>query len=120
MTNELYTQCFIACLIGNVIHILIKASSLSKDFKAANMDFNIGRDLFKPDMWVILLDVVGSFAMVYVADELVDNEFIMGKIKIGFILIGISGSYLIFQLLSKAKRPFRETVDKSTNITNPK
>jgi len=120
MSTELYIQCFIACLIGNVIHILFKANSLSRDFKVSNLEFNFFKDFISPDRYAILLDLAASLGMVYVADEIVDSEFVMGKIKLGFVLIGIGGSYLVLQLFSKAKRPFRAKVDEATDIMDGK
>jgi hypothetical protein len=115
MTTQLYLDCLIACLIGNAIHIAAKANSLSRDFKSANLDFSFVKDFLKPDKYALIFDLVSSVGMVFVADEIVDSPYLLGKIKLGFILIGVGGSYLVMQLLSKAKRPFRNKVDVATD-----
>lgn len=68
------------------------------------------------DKWALLLDLVSSIALVFVANEWIDSAYIMGKIKTAFLLVGIGGSYVVMQLASRAKQPFREKTDKATNI----
>ena len=120
ITPYLYFQCFLSCLIGNLIHILFKWNSLAKDYKVANMkDLGLWQYI-KMDSKAVILNLVGSLALVWVMDEIINSEYVMGKIKLIFILIGISGSYVIMQLFSKGKRLFRQTVDEKTNIADEK
>jgi hypothetical protein len=81
MTRELFIECFIACLIGNVIHIAFKA---------------------------------------YLADEWINNEYVMGKIKTLFIVIGFTGSYFILYFASVSKKKFQKIVDEKTDIADGK
>lgn len=114
MTTELYIKCFIACVIGNLIHICFKIYGLSKDYRKANMKFSLG-NYFKDDGFALLFDFAASAGLVYAADEWLHDPIILGKIKTAFIIVGFTGSYVILFFASKAKRRFRETVDEKTN-----
>jgi len=115
MTHELYYQCVIACLIGNIIHIAFKVRSLAVDHKVANLQFSLGGYL-KDDKWALIVDALSSFGLVFVADEWLDMDpRILGKIKSIFILVGFSGSYMILQLMSVAKSNFRKSIDFKTD-----
>lgn len=114
MTHELYFQCVIACLIGNIIHIAFKVRSLAVDHKVANLQFSLGTYL-KDDKWALIVDALSSFGLVFVADEWLDMDpRIISKIKTIFVLVGFSGSYVILQLMSVAKSKFRQAVDFKT------
>lgn len=118
MTHELYIQCVIACLIGNVLHIAFKFFSLWKNHKKANLEFSFGKFL-KDDKFAIVVDFIASFAIVYVIDEWLSfNEYIIGKIKSIFIFIGFTGSYVILLLMSVAEKKFRAAIDHKTNISD--
>lgn len=114
MTTELYIQCAIACVIGNILHVLVKILSLQKDHKVANLEFSVGKYL-KEDKWALAVDVVASLVMVYLVDELLDLDGrLIGKIKTIFVFVGFSGSYVILQIMSVAKSNFRKAVDFKT------
>jgi hypothetical protein len=119
MTIPLFWQCFIACLIGNIIHVSFKIRSLSIDYKKANLPFSIGQ-YFKDDKFALVADAAASFGLVYLADEWLHNEYILGKIKTFFVFIGFTGSYVILQFTSVAKSKFRKIVDEKTNIADGK
>jgi len=119
MTLEIYVQCFIACLIGNIAHIAFKMYSLSQDYKKANMEFS-SRQYMKDDKYALIADAICSLVLVYIVDEWVDNEYIIGKIKTGFILIGFTGSYVLMYFASAAKKKFRKVVDEKTDIADEK
>ncbi len=116
MTHEQYFDCLIACLVGNFLHICFKIFSLNKDHKKANMDFSIGSYL-KDDKWALLMDFASSFALVFLADERLGDlgSYAISKIKSIFVFIGFTGSYVILQAMSVAKKKFRATVDQKTN-----
>lgn len=119
MTRELFIECFIACLIGNIIHIAFKAYSLSQDYQKANVKFTF-RQFVMHDKFALLLDLVGSFGLVYLADEWINNEYVMGKIKTLFIVIGFTGSYFILYFASVSKKKFQKIVDEKTDIADGK
>lgn len=115
MTHQIYFQCVIACLIGNLLHIAFKVRSLAVDHKIANLQFSIGKYISN-DKWALIVDAGASFALVYLADEWLDfDERILGKIKSIFVFVGFTGSYVILQAMSVAKKKFRNAVDFKTN-----
>lgn len=119
MSTELYIQCFVACVIGNLIHITFKILGLSKDYKKANMPFSLGQ-YFKDDGWALLADFAASAGLVYIADEWINDPAIMGKIKTAFVVVGFTGSYVILYFTSRAKAKFQKVVDEKTNIADGK
>lgn len=114
MTQELYLQCFVACFIGNLIHIAFKALGLSRDYKKANIKFTFGQYL-ADDKWALIADFAASAGLVYLADEWIDSPVIMAKIKTAFVLVGFTGSYVILYFTSAAKKKFQSIVDEKTN-----
>jgi len=115
MTTALYIHCVIACLIGNALHVGFKIQSLAKDHKIANLQFSLP-NYIKEDKWALIMDVLASFTIVYLFDELLHlDERLLGKIKTIFVFVGFTGSYVILQLMSVAKSNFRKAVDYKTN-----
>lgn len=107
MTTELYIQCVVACLIGNILHVLVKIRSLQQDHASTNLEFSVGKYI-REDKWALIVDVFASFALVYLIDEFLDlDSRLMGKIKTIFVFVGFSGSYVILQIMSVAKKNFR-------------
>jgi hypothetical protein len=79
------------------------------------------RQYFKDDGYAIFVDFLFSFAVVYIVDELIiESEWLMNKIKIFFLFVGFTGSYVIMQIMSVAKKKFRAVVDTKTNIADNK
>ncbi len=118
MTHQLYIQCVIACLIGNVLHVCFKILSLWKNHKKANLQFSIGSYL-NDDKVPLIVDLLSSFAVVYIIDEWFSfNEFIIGKIKSIFVFVGFTGSYVIMLLMSVSERKFRSAIDYKTDIAD--
>lgn len=116
MTQELYIHCFIACIIGNILHVALKIKSLQEDYRIANLEFSVGGYL-KQDKWALIVDLLASAVMVYLVDEYLDMDSrIIGKIKTIFVFIGFTGSYVILQLMSVAKSRFRKAVDHKTTM----
>lgn len=117
MTHEVYIQCLIAALIGNLIHIGVKIVSLAKDHKLANLEFSfIG--YLKDDKWALIVDLLSSVGLVYIIDEWLNDEWIAGKVKSIFFFVGFTGSYVVLQLMSVAKKKFRAAIDHKTNIAD--
>jgi hypothetical protein len=118
MTHQLYIQCVIATLIGNVLHVAFKILSLWKSSKKANLEFSI-KGYFKDDAWPLIVDFMASFALVYVIDEWLSfNEFIIGKIKSIFIFIGFTGSYVILLLMSVAEKKLQAAISHKSSIAD--
>jgi hypothetical protein len=115
MPDEIYIKCFTACLIGNLCHVVWKIYTLHLDFKLANEHFSI-KKYFAGDWPAIAIDLIFSFAVVYVADELLGHsEYLLNKVKILFLFVGFSGSVVFHSLMSRAETKFRQIVDKKTN-----
>lgn len=113
-------KCVVACLIGNICHVAWKFHGLYVDHKKANEHYSFGQFL-KDDKVPLIVDLILSFALVYVADEfIVDNEWIMNKIKIVFLFIGFTGSYITMQLMSVGTKKFRAMIDEKSNIADGK
>lgn len=115
--KDLYVHCFIACLIGNIIHLAIAYAKISKDYKVANLHLGF-RQYVKNEMATIIADLVASLGLVYIADEWLYSEYILEKIKTAFVLVGGTGSYLIMWALGKSKSVLQKTVDEKTNIAD--
>lgn len=106
MTHVIFLKCLIACLIGNLVHVAIRCRTLSKDYPNT---FTFALYL-KLEKWVFISDLVGSLALVYCADEFLIGDlgsYAQNKIKILFVLIGLSGSWGISKLLDRAKKTFK-------------
>jgi len=121
MTHEQWFECLVACIVGNLLHVCFKIFSLNKDYKKANMEFSIVQ-YFKDDKWALIMDVAASFALVYLADEWLGEigNYALSKIKSVFVFIGFTGSYVILQAMSVAKKRFRTVVDAKSNIADGK
>jgi len=121
MTHEQWFDCLLACLVGNGLHVCFKIFSLNKDYKKANMEFSFAQYI-RDDKWALLMDVAASFALVYLADEWLSEigNYALNKIKSVFVFIGFTGSYVILQAMSVAKKRFRTVVDAKSNIADGK
>lgn len=118
MTRELYIDCVVACLIGNVLHLCFKILSLWKNHKQANLQFSVGGFL-KDDKWALIVDFFSSLTVVYLVDEWLEfNEYIIGKIKTIFVFIGFTGSYVILSFMSVAEKKFRNAIGHKTDIAD--
>lgn len=111
MTHSQWFQCFFACLIGNIIHIIFKIRSLQKDHKNEDMEFSLKKYL-NDDKWALIGDLAGSFAMVYVADEWLGafGNYFIDKTKTLFVFVGMGGSFVITHLFGAAKDRFRAAI----------
>lgn len=115
MNSEIYFKCVIACLLGNICHITWKMFQLHRDYKKANEVFNVNK-YFSGDWPAILVDIIFSFAVVYVADELIGHsEYLLNKIKIFFLFVGFSGSFVFHSLMSVSEKKLRQIIDTKTN-----
>lgn len=120
MTHEQFWHCYIACLIGNIAHILVKWNSTRKDYKVANEPQPNLWDFLNMERSAIAADAASSLGLVYIADEWIDSEYVMNKIKTVFVSVGFTGSYLIMQVSSVSKSRLRAIVDRKTDIADNK
>lgn len=120
MTHELYIKCVVACLIGNVLHLVATVIRRFQENKAANIPFSVGRYI-KDDKWVIISDAVFSLAVVYLFDEWAGfTPFFVDKAKTFFVFVGFSGSYVLNMVLSVSKKKFMGYVDGATDVAEGK
>lgn len=116
LPNEIFVKCFIASLLGNLIHIGYKIVSLQSDYKKAKIEFSLPR-YFKDDWIALAFNFFCSMIWVYVIDELVSHSsWVLDKIKLIFIAVGFMGSYAVMYPLSRAKKRFRMIIDEKTSI----
>jgi len=120
MTHEQFFHCYIACLIGNLVHICVNWNSKRIDYKTANEPQPSLWGFIKIEKSAVIADLVSSLGLVYVADEWIDSAYVMEKIKTAFVIVGVTGSYLIMQVASVSKKRLREIVDKKTDIADKK
>lgn len=118
MTHEQYLHCVVASVIGQLFHLAVKIRSMSVDHKKANLQFSL-KGYIRDDKWALIVDLMGSWVLVYLADEWLDlDSRIIDKLKSIFFFVGFTGSYVVMQLLSVAKKNFRSAVDYKTNIAD--
>lgn len=120
MTHEQFIHCYVACLIGNIAHIAIKWNSTGVDYKKANEVPLSLWEFLKMEKRAVIADAVSSLGLVYIADEWLNSEYVVSKIKTLFIFVGFTGSYLIMQLSSVSKARLRSIVDRKTDIADNK
>jgi len=116
MTHEQYIDCLIFCLIGNVLHVIMKIRSLAKDHKGSNLDFS-WRGYLRDDKWALIFDLGTSVTLVFLADEWMGDlgSYALGKLKTVFFFVGFTGSYIVLQATSVAKEKYRQAVKFKTN-----
>lgn len=120
MTHEQFIHCYIACLIGNIAHILIKWNSIRVDYKTANEEPPSLWEFLKMEKSAVISDAAASMGLVYIADEWIDSEYVISKIKTVFVFVGFTGSYVIMQISSVSKKRLRSIIDKKTDIADSK
>ena len=120
MTHDVYIKCVIACLIGNLLHILIAILKRFSENRAANIPFSVGRYI-KDDKWVFISDAAFSFVIVYVFDEWGDfTPWFMEKAKTFFLFVGFTGGSVFNAMLSVSKKKFIGYVDRASDVAEGK
>lgn len=118
MTTEIYIHCVVASLLGVVFHIAVKIKSLHDDHKVTNLKFSVAQYL-KDDWIALVVDVLAALILVYLVSEWVEEDSrILTKIKSIFVFVGYTGSSVLMQVLSVAKKNFRKAVGYKTNIAD--
>lgn len=115
LPTEIFVKCFIASLLGNLIHIGYKIVSLKSDYAKAKIEFSLGM-YFKDDWIALAFNFFCSMIWVYAVDELVSHSsWVLERIKLIFIAVGFMGSYAVMYPLSRAKKRFRILIDEKTS-----
>lgn len=120
MTQELYIQAVIACLIGIVLQLLYKGWKIKTKAKLSNEKFDAIMWI-KEDYFALIINVLSPFIVVYLIDEWLDlEEGVINKIKSIFVFVGFTGSSVIMGFLSAADKKFNKIIDNKTNIADGK
>jgi len=113
--------CLIAAEVAFIIHSLIKADSLKKDFEKANIPFKFGRDYLGKDFLGITASFLTPFLWLLMFGEVAAKyPAIEGYAICTFALIGGTGSYFFQLFLSRSKKYFRAVIDAKSNIADGK
>lgn len=108
--------------IGGVLaHCLMKMDSLSKDAAVANVNFDWKKDYLYKDKFGIILSFL-SVALWYLifGEAAAKYPKLEGWAITSFVVMGLTGSYLIQLVSSRAKKRIRSIVDAKTNIADDK
>ena len=120
MTHETYVKCVIACLIGNLLHILIAVSKRFKKDRAANIPFSVWQYI-KDDKVVFICDAAFSFVIVFIFDEWGEfTPWFMDKAKTFFLFVGFTGSSVFNAMLSVSEKKFIGYVDRASDVAEGK
>lgn len=112
-------QDIILLLIGHLavfIHCLMKLNSLLTDARVGNINFNAWNDYWKRDAVGILTSAAIVWLWFLTYQEIVGYyPKWSGLLRVSFIFIGFTGSYLVQLLLSRSKRLIRQQIDLKTD-----
>lgn len=92
-------------------------SDRNGDMKALNSKMGLW-EFIKLETPAIAANFVASMGFVYMVDEWLDSDLIMGKVKTGFFVLGLTGSYFILKLRSASKAIVRRAQDVKSNIAD--
>lgn len=106
---------FILGFLGVVSHCLMKLKDMISDAKRANMSFTV-KDYIKSDWIGICLSFIAVIAWYFLFSEV---SLLYPKLenfmRISFIGMGLTGSYVIQKFTSRAKGKIRDVIDEKTN-----
>jgi hypothetical protein len=112
-------QEIILLLIGHLavfIHCLMKLNSLLTDARVAHINFNSWNDYWKRDAVGILISASIVWLWLLAYSEVVGYyPKWSGLLRMSFILVGFTGSYIVQLLLSRSKKLIRNQIDAKTN-----
>lgn len=102
-------------IIGVMGHCIMKAQSLKKDAKAANLPWKF-MDYVNEDYLGIALSFVSvAIWLIIVPEAVLKYPKIQEWLRASFVGMGLLGSYLIQTVTSVAKKRIRNEVDHATN-----
>lgn len=114
-------QCFIAGLIGMLLHIfLVKLPSALNRSQMANVRLTPAK-FFREEWITITGSALTVLAIVYCLDELLNLKPELVKIiKWLFIFVGFTGSSIIMALFSRTAKTLNSIIDVKTDIADNK
>lgn len=104
--------------LGVIAHCFIKANSLEKDAKVANISFGV-KDYLCRDWFSIGLSLIAVFIWLAVFGEVSKKyPLIQDYVRCSFAGMGFMGSYLLQTFFGKGKQYIREVIDVKTDIAD--
>jgi len=116
-TSEIWLD---ACgIAGVILHCLFKLNSLQSDARAANVDFNWKKDYLQRDAVPILISFMSVVIWHLVFGEVAASyPKLEAFARVSFVGMGLLGSYIIQQLMGRAKSYIKKFIDVKTNISD--
>ncbi len=110
----------LAGLLGVFVHSCLRANSLIKDAKTANIDFTV-KDYLEKDFLGISVSIAMVFVWLLVFPEVAKvRPNVLIYTRITFFAMGLLGSYIAQIVFTKAKGYIRNIVDQKTDIADRK
>lgn len=110
----------LAGFLGVTAHCLLKAESLKRDARTANMPFKF-YDYLSNDYLGICLSFISVLIWVIIFPEVsIKYPVLENYIRGSFVLMGLSGSYLVQLISSRSKQEIRNVVNTKTDIADNK
>lgn len=118
MTLSTYIQCAVVGIIGMLLHAIMKARSIQRKAKLANVEFKISEYFLKD--W---LSHSASFLTVILCLFLIDefaniSQYVMSYLKIGFAFVGYTGSDIASRFFSVVNEKVNRAIDFKTTIAD--
>ena len=119
MSLSTYLWCFLAGVLGTLIHLFaVKIPAVKKSAVAANIKFTYS-GLFEDELAAILANLFSILAVLLVLDEVLKfKPELLSWLKIFFLTFGFMGSSLMVAWLGKAADKINSVVDVKTNIAD--
>lgn len=107
-------------ILGILGHSVMKADSLMKDAKVANMHYTV-KNYLKDDWAGISLSFIWLLVWLMIWEEPARKyPGMLDWIRLTFLISGMLGSYIFQTLFSKGKKKIRSVVDEKTDIADRK
>lgn len=105
----------LAGILGVIGHCIMKAMSLQKDAKVANVNWKFSNYLSEDYLGICLSFVSVAIWFLIVPEAALKYPKLDGWMRASFVGMGLLGSYLIQTVTSVAKRRIRSKVDVKTD-----
>ncbi len=118
MTTSTYVQCFLVAFIGMLLQATLKAVSIQKKAKLANVEFKFIHYLTQ-DWLSHLASVLTIFLFLFFIDEFVNfNAKVADFLKIGFAFVGYTGADIASRLFSVVNSRVNAAIDYKTTLAD--
>lgn len=114
-------QCviYVLCgLLGVITHLLLTFQSLRTDARKANANLTIGKFIHN-DWPNMLLAIAPVFVWLLTFGEATKYfETLNEYVRLSFVMVGLSGSYMLQKAHSRSREWIREIVNRKTDIAD--